>query len=268
MCYDPASGSMFAYTNWSHVSATGWYSYPSVVYGVNEWNGAHSTNTSQSPAWVLPRSVGSAVNGSLWVVVNYSVHPPNASDTDGYDFSLDDFFTGRQPPVFEVGPFVEVMVWFSHHITYPATFSPFTAPTLVNGTLTDAPWSVADWCHGPDNSTNDNVSFDFSYGGQGTSGLPAGTIGVNLSLFLAHVEQMMPSVSCWEGPTTQFSTFYLDEANLGSEDGALAGSDFNYNWTVHDYCFVTQVRDPGAVDLACPGSIGGPARNGLPRKEF
>jgi hypothetical protein len=259
MCYDSATGAMYSYTNWSHVSATGWYSYPSVVYGVNEWLGQYSTFTNMSPIWTIPRPVSDVVNDSYWVVVNYSFHPPPSSATAGYDFSLDDFFTESQTPEFEVGPFVEVMVWFAHHITYPSGFSTFSAPTLVNSSVASEPWAVADYCHGPDNSSNQNVSFDFSYLGQSSGGVRSGTLGVNLSLLLGQVERMMPSTSCWEGPTDRFSALYLDEANLGSEDGALVNSTFNYNWTVGGYCYFTKVSAPSALNLPCPGLARTPA---------
>ena len=252
LCYNAGQGSLFSYANWTHVGgAGGWFSYPSVVYGGNEWAGAGSTYTNQSPAWVLPQQVSQVTNGSIWTTVVYSFHAPGSSDTDGYDFSLDDFFTESFPPVFEQGPFVEVMVWFAHHITYPATFTPWTAPTLVNSTVSLQRWDVGYYCHGADNGTNANVSFDYSYAGQTSPGLAAGTIGVNLSLILSDVEQRMPSVSCWTGPTSGFSHFHLDEANLGSEDGALGGTSYNYNWTVSDYCFRTAVTNPTPTDVGC-----------------
>jgi hypothetical protein len=252
MCYDRGTGSMFAYANWSEVgSSGGWFSYPQVTYGVANWAGAESTYTNQSEAWVLPEEVSRVVNGSLWTVVNYSFDPPPSSDTSGYDFSLDDFFTETLPPQFEQGPFVEVMVWFAHHITYPAAFIRWSAPTLVNSTVSLEPWAVGEWCHGADNGSNANVSFDFSYDGQGSAGTDQGTIGVNLSLLLADVVARMPSVTCWTGPVDGFSRFYLDEANLGSEDGALGDSSFNYNWTVNEYCFHTEVRVASATTLGC-----------------
>jgi hypothetical protein len=263
MCYDAGTGSMFSYANWTRVGATGWFSYPSLAYGVNEWAGADSTYTGQGPAWTIPQPVGAVVNESLWVVTNYTFRAPNASATNGYDLSLDDFFTDSQPPVYGVGPFVEVMVWFAHHISYPAQFANWSAPTLVNSTVATEPWSIGDWCHGVDNGSNENVSFDFSYDGQGTQGASSGTIGVDLSLFLAKVEQMMPSAACWEGPRSGFSHLYLDEANLGSEDGALDGSAFNYNWTVRGYCFFPGVQAPTAANLACGPGMASPVDRDL-----
>ncbi len=252
MCYNASPGSLFAYANWSKVgSAGGWFSYPQVTYGVNSWDGVHSTYTNQSPAWTLPQSVSQIVSESIWTVVNFSFLPPPSNMTSGYDFSLDDFFTGTLPPEFEEGPFVEVMVWFAHHITYPASFSHWSAPTLVNSTLSVQPWDVGEWCHGVDNSSNANVSFDYSYAGQSSSGTNSGTVGVNLSLILADVVQRMPSITCWTGPTHGFANFYLDEANLGSEDGALGGADFNYNWTVSSYCLDTDVRNATVTGLEC-----------------
>ncbi len=258
MCYNATPGELFAYANWSHVGATGWFSYPQVTYGVNSWDGAGSTYTNQSPAWSLPQTVGSVVDDSVWTIVNYSFRAPSLSDVDGYDFSLDDFFTETLPPVFEDGPFVEVMVWFAHHITYP-TFHTWDAPTLVNGTVESVPWSVGYYCHGTDNGTNANISFDYAYDGQGTSGSPSGTLGVNLSLVLANVEALLPSATCWTGPTSGFSSFHLDEANLGSEDGALNNSSFDYNWTVSGYCFRTFVSVGIGGELGCSASGADPA---------
>jgi len=240
MCYG-SDGSLFSYANWSEVgSAGGWFSYPQVTYGVNFWDGPYSTYTPQSSLWPVPATVASVVGSDIWVTTNYSFRAPSGADTDGYDLSLDDFFTEHESPEFEVGasdPFVEVMVWFAHHISYPEHFLPWSAPTLVNSTVSVEPWSVGYYCHGADNSTNANMSFDFSFEGQSSNGLVSATVGVNLSAVLAEVEQLMPAVSCWTGPTNEFSDFYLEEANLGSEDGALGGTSFNYNWTIYDYCF-------------------------------
>ena len=197
--------------------------------------GVHSTYTNQSARWALPQTVAATVSDDLWTTVNYSFAPPNASDVDGYDYSIDDFFTETVPPVFEHGPFVEVMVWFAHHIIYPPHFLHWSAPTFVNGTVSIRPWQVAYWCHGAANGTNANVSFDFAYGNPTSLGVNAGTVGVNISGVLSEVEALMPSVMCWTGPTGGFAQFHLDEANLGSEDGAVAGSDYNYNWTVDQY---------------------------------
>jgi hypothetical protein len=252
MCYGAQSGALFAYANWSHVGGNGgWFSYPQLTYGVANWAGADSTYTNQSAAWILPQQVSQIAGEGIWTVLNYSFHAPPADATGGYDFSLDDFFTDTLPPEFQQGPFVEVMVWFAHHITYPNSFVHWAAPTLVNSTVSLEPWDVGYWCHGVDNGSSANVSFDFSYDGQATSGTSAGTLGVNLSLILSEVEHLMPSVSCWTGPTSGFSNFYLDEANLGSEDGALGGADFNYNWTVTQYCFQTHVTNASTSDLDC-----------------
>jgi hypothetical protein len=158
MCYDSGSGSLFAYANWSRVGpGGGWFSYPTVAYGVDTWAytaGGRPTYTHQGSAFELPQPVSSVTGEDVWTTVNYSFHAPSASDTDGYDFSLDDFFTDGIPSEFEHGPFVEVMIWFAHHITYPTTFTPWAAPTLVNSSVSVQPWSVGYWCHGPDNSSN------------------------------------------------------------------------------------------------------------------
>jgi hypothetical protein len=254
MCYG-GDGSLFGYANWSHVgSAGGWFSYPQVTDGVNFWDGAYSSYTPQSSLWAVPTTVSSVVGSDLWVTTNYSFRAPNASVTDGYDLSLDDFFTEHESPEFEIGasdPFVEVMVWFAHHITYPNHFLSWSTSTLVNSTVSVEPWSVGYWCHGAGNSTNANMSFDFSFEGQSSSGLSAATVGVNLSAILSEVEQLMPAVSCWSGPTGGFSSFYLEEANLGSEDGALGGTSYNYNWTIYQYCFHVGVGAPRSDNLSC-----------------
>lgn len=251
MCYGAESGAMFAYANWTHVGATGWFSYPQVTYGVNDWLGATSTYTNQSSLWTQPQNVAQVTNESVWATLNYSFRAPPATDVDGYDFSIDNFLTETLPPEFEQGPFVEVMVWFAHHVTYPFEFLHWAMPTLDNATVSVEPWDVGYWCHGPDNGTDANVSFDFSFEGQGSAGLAAGTIGVNLSAIFTEVEALMPSVTCWTGPTTGFSQFHLDETDLGSEDGAIGGTSFNYNWTVDSYCFRVHVRNLTASDLSC-----------------
>ena len=253
MCYDASTGAMFAYANWSHVGGTGyaWMSYPQVTYGANFWYGPYSTLTGQNPAWNLPLSVRSVVQGDVWFTTQYSLNAPPVHDVDGYDLSLDDFFMENWPSYFEVGPFVEVEMFLAHNISYPFEWVHWSTPTLVDGTLMSVPWDVAWWCHGPDNGTNANVSFDFSFDGQDTTGLSTATLGLNLSAILGEVEALMPSVTCWTGPTTGFSSFLLEEANLGSEDGALGGSTFNYNWTVDQYCIHTIAGGPTAPELSC-----------------
>lgn len=243
---------MLAYANWSHVGAAGgWFSYPQVTYGVNYYLGARTNYTNQSPSWVLPQTVSATVNESLWVTTQYDLRAPNATDVDGYDLSLDNFFSLGLPPELEVGPFVEVEIFLAHNISYPFHWVHWSAPTLVNATVSVEPWDVAYWCHGVDNGSNANISFDFSYGGQNTHGLAEGTLGVNLSAMLAEVESLMPAASCWKGPTSGFSQFYLGEEDLGSEDGARGGTDFNYNWTVSTYCFHTLVRNANGAGLGC-----------------
>ena len=261
MCYNATTGSLFSWVNWSKVgSAGGWFSYPQVAYGVNVYDGALTTYTNQSAAWALPQTVASAVNESLWVTASYELRAPGASDVDGYDLSFDDFLSQGLPPTLEgPPPFVEVEIFLAHNISYPSKWVPWSMPTVVNGTLQSEPWDIAYWCHGVDNGTNGNVSFDLSYGGQATHGLQAGTLGVNLSAVLAEVEALMPGATCWTGPTGQFSQFYLGEEDLGSEDGALGGVSFNYNWTVSSYCLHTHVNSTAARTLACRQGTDGPA---------
>jgi hypothetical protein len=252
MCYNAATGSMFAYANWTRVGpAGGWFSYPQLTYGVADWLGPFSTYTNQSPSWILPQPVHAITNEDVWVTAGYRLNAPGPADVDGYDLSFDNFLTESLPPYFEVGPFVEVEVFLAHNISYPFRWIPWQTETLVNATLVDAPWDVAYWCHGPDNSSNDNVSFDFSYDGQATHGLAAGTIGVNLSALLVEVESLMPAVSCWDGPTQGFSNFYLGDTVLGSEDGALGGASFDYNWTVDDYCLHPEAGIPSVSGVSC-----------------
>ena len=252
MCYNATSGSMFSYANWTKVgTGGGWFSYPQVAYGVNEYDGSRTTYTNQSPAWTLPQSVASTVNESLWVTSEYAVRAPSPADVDGYDLSLDDFFSSGPWPEFEVGPFVEVEIFLAHNISYPFHWAHWSAPTLVNSTVSVEPWDVAYWCHGTDNGSSANISFDFSYDGQATHGLSVGVLGVNLSAMLVEVEDLMPQASCWTGPLDHFSQLHLDEEVLGSEDGALGGASFNYNWTVSLYCLHTRVATPTLAGLGC-----------------
>jgi hypothetical protein len=252
MCYNASSGAMFAYANWSHVgTAGGWFSYPQVAYGVDIYAGEATVYTNQSPAWALPQTVASTVNEDLWVTASYRLNPPNASDVSGYDLSFDDFFSEGLPPTLEVPPFVEVEIFLAHNISYPSDWVHWSALTLVNDSLETEPWDVGYWCHGTDNGTNGNVSFDFSYDGQATRGLVAGTLGVNLSAMLAEVEALLPGAACWTGPTHGFGGFYLGEEDLGSEDGAVGGASYNYNWTVTQYCLHTQVDPTDAAAASC-----------------
>jgi len=261
MCYFAGNGSLYSWANWSQVGTSGgWFSYPQVAYGVANYDGNATTYTNQSPAWMLPQTVATTVNESLWVTAGYELRAPNASDVDGYDLSFDDFLSAGLPPTFETPPhpFVEIEVFLAHNISYPFKWVHWSAPTLVNGTLRSEPWDVAYWCHGTDNGTNGNVSFDFSYDGQATHGLVSGTIGVNLSAMFAETETLLPGASCWTGSAAQFPQFYLGQEDLGSEDGARGGSSFNYNWTVSSYCLHTHVASSALSDLTCrsdrPGS--------------
>ncbi len=264
MCYDAANGSLFSYANWSTVGAAGgWFSYPQVAYGVDLYDGVHTTYTPQSPAWRLPQTVAATVNESLWVTANYSLRAPPASDVDGYDLSFDDFLSYGLPPTLEVPPFVEVEIFLAHNISYPFTWVHWSMPTLVNASVVVRPWDVAYWCHGTDNGTNGNVSFDFSYDGQGTHGLAAGTLGVNLSAVFAEVERLLPGATCWTGSDRTFAHgFYLGEEDLGSEDGAIGGTSFTYNWTVTTYCLHTLVRAAALSPPVCAsGRAPGPYRS-------
>jgi len=252
MCYDASNGSMSAYANWSKVGAAGgWFSYPQIAYGVQYYLPGGATYTSQSLAWELPQTVSSAIAEDLWVTANYSIRAPSPNNVTGYDLSLDDFLSKGLPPTLEVPPFVEVEIFLAHNISYPFHWVHWSTLTLVNASLEVEPWDVAYWCHGTDNGTNGNVSFDFSYGGQSTHGLAAGTLGVNLSAVLGEVEALMPGASCWTGPTGEFAGFYLGQEDLGSEDGAVGGASFNYNWTVTDYCLHTRVDPTAASAVAC-----------------
>jgi hypothetical protein len=258
MCYNAVDGSMFAYANWSRVGAPGgWFSYPQVAYGVDLYDGVHTTYTNQSPAWELPQTVAQTVNESLWVVSRYEFNAPPPGDVDGYDLSFDDFLSEGLPPTFEVTPFVEVEIFLAHNISYPYHWIHWQMPTLVNGSVTLSPWDIAYWCHGVDNGSNANISFDLSFDGQGTHGLNGGTIGVNLSAVFAEVESILPSASCWTGPADRFSSFYLGEEDLGSEDGANGGTAFNYNWTISAYCLQLHVARSGPPSIGCTSSSEG-----------
>ncbi len=257
MCYNATGGDMFAYANWSEVGpAGGWFSYPQVTYGVNFWDGPFTTYTNMSPAWKLPQTVASVVNESVWTSATYRFDGPPSTDVDGYDLSFDNFFTETLPPVFEVGPFVEVEIFLAHNISYPFEWIPWSTPTVINSTVVQEPWDIGYWCHGVDNGTNPNVSFDFSLGGQSSHGIADGQVGVDLSAVLAEVDALMPGVTCWTGPTHGFGQFHLDEANLGSEDGALGGTSFNYNWTVLDDTIDFTTNSSGTSTSAL-GSFGG-----------
>lgn len=266
MCYNATTGSLFSYVNWTHVGAEGgWFSYPQVAYGVDDYAGAATVYTNQSPAWALPQTVATTVNESLWVTTSYALRPPSSSAVTGYDLSLDDFLSEGLPPTLEVPPFVEVEIFLAHNISYPFSWVHWSTLTLVNSTLEVEPWDVAYWCHGTDNGTNGNVSFDFSFGGQATHGLVAGTVGVNLSAMLREVETLMPGALCWTGPTHAFAGFYLGQEDLGSEDGAVGNASYNYNWTVTGYCLHTRADPTNASRVAC-GASGdpGPPTAGVP----
>lgn len=257
VCYEPASGSVYGYTNWTDVGAgtnkTGgaWFSYPEVSYGVNDWAGAYSTYTHQSPPWELPQPVSAVTGENVWFTTSFSINPPRTSNITGYDLSFDDFLTQSLPPEFEHGPFVEVLVLIAHDIHYPFEWTPWSTATLVNSTVTDAPWDVGYWCHAVHNASNASVTFDFAYDTQASPGLYSGTLGVNLSAVLAEVVSLMPGVTCWTGPTHGFSGFDLDQANLGAEAGALYGHGLDYNWTLSDYCIHVLRGGASPANLSC-----------------
>jgi hypothetical protein len=254
MCYDAATGAMLGYANWSKVgSAGGWFSYPQITYGVNFWYGPYTTYTNESSLWTLPQTVAAVTNESVWFTANYALHAPPSANTTGYDLSFDFFLMQPVPSYYQVGPFVEVEIFLAHNVSYPFQWIPWSSPTLVNGTVAPVPWDVAYWCHGPtpNNGSNENVSFDFSLDGQSTHGLASGQVGIDLSAILEEVEGLMPSVSCWQGPVHGFSSFHLDEANLGSEDGAIGGASYAYNWTVDDECIHANVTAPSTTTTSC-----------------
>jgi hypothetical protein len=251
-CYNAPRGSLFSYANGSHVgTAGGWFSYPQVAHGVGIYAGSDTVYTNQSPAWALPKTVATTVNESLGVTASYALRPLYATDVTGYDLPFDDFFSEGLPPTLEVPPFVQVEIFLAHNVRYPFTWTPRSAVTLVNSTLAVEPWAVAYGCHGVDNGTNGNVSFDFSYGGQTIHDLAAGTLGVNLSVVLQEVEALMLGASCWTGPTHGFRGFYLGEEDLGPEDGAVGGASSDSNWTVTDYCLHTLVDPSNASSVGC-----------------
>jgi hypothetical protein len=252
LCYNAETGSVLNYVNWSSVGgAGGWFTYPEISYGVQSWGGSATTYTPQSSHWSLPATVDSVVGSNAWGTVSYTYHPPNPSVARGNDYSFDDFLTETRPPVFEQGPFIEVMVWFYHNQLYPISFSQWSMPTLVDGSLSNQRWDVGYWCHGPHNGTSPLLTFDFAFRGDSSTGMTAGTVGVDLSLVLAHVEQLMPAVSCWSGPTGGFSQFYLDQMNLGSEETVNGSVALNYNWTESSYCLHLLTQPPTAAAVSC-----------------
>ncbi len=255
MCYDAATGSLLSYANWTHVGAGGgWFSYPQVTYGVDyySYEGSPTTYTPMSPLWELPQTVASTINESLWVTAAYSLRAPPTADVDGYDLSFDNFVSAGLPPTLSSGPpFVEVEIFLAHNISYPFHWATWSTPTLVNSTVVNATWDVAYYCHGTDNGSSASVSFDFSYGGQSTQGLAAGTIGLDLSAFFGQVGRMIPSAACWTGPHAGFPGMYLGEEDLGSEDGALGNTSFNYNWTISAYCLHPGVTAANVSAISC-----------------
>lgn len=283
VCYNASNGSVLGYSNFSEVGGGvvkdggSWFSYPEVTYGVDQWAGAYTTYTNQLPPWTLPQTVADVAGEDVWFTTSYSIQPPPSSNVTGYDLSFDDFFSQSLPPEFEMGPFVEVLILLDHNLSSSFfTWTNWSTPTLVNSSLSVQPWSVGDWCHHRSSSEpNGTLTFDFSFGSQATHGMAVGTLGVNLSAVLGEVLQMMPSVTCWTGPTDGFSSFYMDQANLGAEAGALVGDGLDYNWTLSDYCIHVVRGAPTAGNTSCVGTLSGsvaatptfaPPLNGIDRQ--
>jgi hypothetical protein len=258
MCYDASTGDLFNYVNWSHVGGKGgWFSYPQIVYGVNEFEGSTDSYTGQGADWVLPQSAAAVVHDGVWVTTKYDYNQPTGNTSTGDDISFDNYLTPGQPPTWKVHPWVEVLVLLDHEIwSDPANWANWSMPTLVNSALTAEPWAIGYWCHGLHNGSNGNITFDFSYGGSPrlVGGLAAGTIGVNLSAVLAEVEDMLPSASCWTGNSSEFPSFYLGQEVFGAEAGVHTNSSFGFNWTDSEYCIRVDVVSPSPNNVTCDPS--------------
>jgi hypothetical protein len=266
LCYDAATGGLLGYVNWSHVGGKGgWFSYPEIAYGVDEY-GPNDTYTHQSSKWTLPESVAAAVNKSLWVTASYDYHPPPASQASGDDLSFDNYFSEGLPPSFENGtPWVELLVLLAHKVwSYPSEWFAWNTTTLVNSTVVNATWDIGWWCHGSGNTSSPSVTFDFSYGGspRTTVGAPQGTLGVNLSAVMVELESLLPHAACWTGNADPFSSFYLGQEVFGAEAGVHTNGSFEYNWTISSYCLHVGVLDPTEATLVCPGLSSGADASG------
>jgi hypothetical protein len=255
LCYDADTGRLSSYVNWTHVGGSGgWFSYPQLAYGVDDYEGAYDTYTNQSPTWTLPETVATTVNSSLWVTASYHYVPPSLRHAIGYDLSFDNFLSEGLPPTFENGPFIEILVLLDHHlVSHPAGWIPWSMTTLVNSKVATDPWYVGYWCHGAKNSSSPSLTFDFSYNGSAetTVGLTEGTIGVNLSAVLREVDALVGNVSCWTGPASLVSKFYLGQQVFGSEAGIRANATVSYRWTESRYCLHVNVTNVSATTLDC-----------------
>jgi hypothetical protein len=265
MCYDAATGALFNYVNWSKVGHPGgWFSYPQVVYGVDQFEGPTDSYTGQGPNWVLPQSEATVVHHDVWVTSSYDYNEPTGNTSTGDDISFDNYLTPGATPTWKVQPWVEVLVLLDHEIwSSPSVWANWSMPTLVDSTLSTEPWAIGYWCHGKSNSSNGNITFDFSYGGSPrlVGGLADGTLGVNLSAVIEEVATILPSASCWTGNSSAFSTFNLGQEVYGAEAGVHTNSSFGFNWTIDQYCIHVDVETPSPSNVSCSvagaESIGG-----------
>jgi hypothetical protein len=267
MCYNAASGTLFNYVNWSEVGGKGgWFSYPQVAYGVDQFEGSTDTYTGQGSNWVLPQSEAAVVGNPVWVTATYNYNEPTGNTSTGDDISFDNYLTPGSTPTWKVQPWVEVLVLLDHEIwSYPSGWANWSMPTLVNSTISDQPWSIGYWCHGKANGSSNNITFDFSYGGSPrlVKGLAAGTMGVNLSAVIDKVAAMLPSASCYTGNSSTFSTFNLGQEVFGAEAGVHTNSSFVFNWTISQYCIHVDVANPSPANVSCTATgpaaaVGGP----------
>jgi hypothetical protein len=258
MCYDAGSGSLSNFVNWSAVGGKGgWFSYPQVVYGVNQFEGPTDTYTGQLPNWMLPQSEASIARGGVWVTSSYDYNEPSGNTSTGDDISFDNYLTPGSTPTWKTQPWVEVLILLDHEIwSYPSAWANWSMPTLVNSTISVEPWAIGYWCHGAKNGTNGNITFDFSYGGSPrvVRGLAEGTLGVNLSAVLDEVDAMLPSASCWSGTSSTFPTFNLGQEVYGAEAGVHTNSSFTFNWTISQYCIHVDVETPSPANVSCDAS--------------
>jgi hypothetical protein len=261
MCYNDESGDLFNYVNWSHVGGKGgWFSYPQIAYGVNQFEGPTDTYTGQGASWILPQSEATVAQDRVWVTSSYDYNEPTGNTSTGDDISFDNYLTPGQTPTWKVQPWVEVLVLLDHEIwSYPSVWANWSMPTLINSTVSVQPWSIGYWCHGKDNSSSNNITFDFSYGGSPrlVKGLAAGTLGVNLSAVMNEVSAMLPGASCYTGGSSNFPTFNLGQEVFGAEAGVHTNSSFSFNWTIDDYCIHVGVTNASPSNLSCAAS--GPA---------
>lgn len=273
MCYDAGSGALSNYVNWSAVGGKGgWFSYPQIVYGVDQFEGPTDTYTGQGPNWMLPQSEATLAQDRVWVTSSYDYNEPTGNTSTGDDISFDNYLTPGQTPTWKTQPWVEVLILLDHEIwSYPSTWANWSMPTLVNSTVSVEPWAIGYWCHGKNNGTNGNITFDFSYAGSPrlVRGLAAGTLGVNLSAVMDEVGAMLPSASCWSGNPSSFPTFNLGQEVYGAEAGVHTNSSFAFNWTVSQYCIHVDVVNPSPANVSCDATdpttmVGGTGPPGPP----